>query len=282
MRRHVQAALLLLTGSAVLHISVLSQVYLRYVKEGLRPFLVASAVLLLLLGVVGAVRDGLPFAPRRTAGEETDDELTDDGQAADDGHAADDEHQHAHGHGHGHGHGHAHGHDSGPRVAWLLFLPVLALLLYAPPALGSYTAARETDNAVARVAEFDPLPEADPAPLALSGFIARVQQDRDRSLAGRTVLMTGFVTPAKDRAGTWYVTRLVVSCCAADSRSLRVRVHGAPAPPADTWVTVTGTWHPGGGGALGTATATVAIDARTVRRVEEPVNPYQDTTPLLP
>ncbi|MGA5554260.1 TIGR03943 family putative permease subunit [Streptomyces lavendulocolor] len=266
MRRHVQAALLLLTGSAVLHISVLSQVYLRYVKEGLRPFLVASAVLLLLLGVVGAVRDGLPFAPRRTAGEETDDERTAD------------EHQHAHGHGRGHGHGH----DSGPRVAWLLFLPVLALLLYAPPALGSYTAARETDNAVARVSEFDPLPEADPAPLALSGFIARVQQDRDRSLAGRTVLMTGFVTPAKDRAGTWYLTRLVVSCCAADSRSLRVRVHGAPAPPADTWVTVTGTWHPGGGGALGTATAPVAIDARTVRRVEEPVNPYQDTTPLLP
>ncbi|MGI5358374.1 TIGR03943 family putative permease subunit [Streptomyces sp. CA-252508] len=275
MRRHVQAALLLLTGSAVLHISVLSQVYLRYVKEGLRPFLVASAVLLLLLGVVGAVRDGLPFAPRRTAGEETDDERTDDGQAADDERTAD-EHQH------GHGHGHGHGHDSGPRVAWLLFLPVLALLLYAPPALGSYTAARETDNAVARVAEFDPLPEADPAPLALSGFIARVQQDRDRSLAGRTVLMTGFVTPAKDRAGTWYLTRLVVSCCAADSRSLRVRVHGAPPPPADAWVTVTGTWRPGGGGALGTATAPVAIDARTVRRVEEPVNPYQDTTPLLP
>lgn len=278
MRRHVQAALLLLTGSAVLHISVLSQVYLRYVKEGLRPFLVASAVVLLLLGVIGAVRDGLPFAPRRTAGEETDRGRADHGQAADDEQADDertaDEHQH--------GHGHGHGHDSGPRVAWLLFLPVLALLLYAPPALGSYTAARETDNAVARVAEFDPLPEADPAPLALSGFIARVQQDRDRSLAGRTVLMTGFVTPAKDRAGTWYLTRLVVSCCAADSRSLRVRVHGVPAPPADTWVTVTGTWHPGGGGALGTATAPVAVDARTVRRVAEPVNPYQDTTPLLP
>ncbi|MER7107734.1 TIGR03943 family putative permease subunit [Streptomyces sp. NPDC000229] len=251
MRRHIQAALLLLTGSAVLYISLLSQVYLRYVKEGLRPFLVASAVLLLVLGVVGAVRDGLPFAPRRDAGEEVDD-------------------------------AHGHGHEGGPRVAWVLFLPVLALLLYAPPALGSYTAARETDNAVAQVSEFDRLPDADPAPLALSGFIARVQQDRDRSLAGRTVLMTGFVTPAKDRPGTWYLTRLVVSCCAADSRSLRVRVYGEPAPPADTWVTVTGTWRPGGGGALGTATAAVALDARTVERVPEPVDPYQDTTPLLP
>ncbi|MFG3505089.1 TIGR03943 family putative permease subunit [Streptomyces sp. NPDC047821] len=271
MRRHIQAALLLLTGSAVLHISLLSQVYLRYVKEGLRPFLIASAVLLLALGVVSAVRDGLPFAPRRPEHRER----ADDQGPVDDGHGHD-----------GHdGHGHGHGHDGGPRVAWVLFLPVLALLLYAPPALGSYTAARETDNAVARVSEFAPLPDADPAPLALSGFIARVQQDRDRSLAGRTVLMTGFVTPAKGgsaKDGSWYLTRLVVSCCAADSRSLRVRVHGRPAPPADTWVTVTGTWHPGGGGELGTATAPVALDARSVERVPEPVNPYQDTTPLLP
>lgn len=259
MRRHVQTALLLLTGSAVLHISLLSQVYLRYVKESLRPFLIASAVLLLVLGVVSAVRDGLPFAPRRETDAEVADKVDD-----------------------GHGHGHAHGHDGGPRVAWVLFLPVLALLLYAPPALGSYTAARETDNVVAPVSEFEPLPAAGPAPLALSGFIARVQQDRDRSLAGRTVRMTGFVTPAEDGTGTWYLTRLVVSCCAADSRSLRVRVHGRPAPPADTWVTVTGTWHPGGGGELGTAAAAVALDARTVERVPEPVDPYHDSAPPLP
>ncbi|QGV77690.1 TIGR03943 family putative permease subunit [Streptomyces ficellus] len=265
MRRHVQAVLLLLTGAAVLHISLLSQVYLRYVKEGLRPFLVASAVLLLALGVVAAVRDGLPFAARPDHSEPDEDDAGDG-----DEHGGGDEHEHGH------------DHRSGPRVAWVLFLPVLALLLYAPPALGSFTAARETDNAVARVERFDPLPDADPAPLALSGFIARVQQDRDRGLAGRTVLMTGFVTPAKDRSGTWYLTRLVVSCCAADSRSLRIRVHGAPAPPADTWVAVTGTWHPGGGGALGTAKAAVAVDARTVERVPEPVNPYQDTTPLTP
>lgn len=247
MRRNVQAALLLLTGSAVLHVSLLSQVYLRYVKEGLRPFLVVSAILLLVLGVTGAVRDGLPFAPRHPDREETDD-------------------------------GHGHGHGGGPRVAWMLFLPVLALLLYAPPALGSYTAGRETDDAVARVEEFGPLPTGDPVPLALSAFIARVQQDRARGLTGRTVLLTGFVTPAKDRPGAWHLTRLVVSCCAADSRSLRVLVHGAPAPPADTWVTVTGTWRPAGGPPA-TGPAPVAVDARTVERVPEPVNPYQDTTP---
>ncbi|MFJ8647529.1 TIGR03943 family putative permease subunit [Streptomyces sp. NPDC093546] len=254
MRRHVQAALLLLAGSAVLHIALFSQLYLRYVKEGLRPYLIASGVLLLVLGVIGAVRDGLPFAARRP-----DDEPEEEQQEA--------------------ASAHGHDHQGGPRVAWLLFLPVLALLLYAPPALGSYTASRETGNVIAPVSEFQPLPDADPAPLALSGFIARVQQDRERSIAGRTVLMTGFVTPipgAKD--GSWYLTRLVVSCCAADSQSLRIRVHGAPAPPADTWVAVTGTWHPGG--ELGTATAAVALDARSVRRTPEPISPYKDTPPV--
>ncbi|MEU7278256.1 TIGR03943 family protein [Streptomyces sp. NPDC045431] len=256
MRRHIQAALLLLAGSAVLHIALLTQLYLRYVKEGLRPYLIASGVLLLVLGVVGAVRDGLPFAARRT------DEEPAEGSAQPD----DD-------------HGHGHDHRGGPRVAWLLFPPVLALLLYAPPALGSYTASRETGNVIAPVSEFNPLPDADPAPLALSGFIARVQQDREGSLAGRTVMMTGFVTPvpgAKD--GSWYLSRLIVSCCAADSQSLRIRIHGVPAPPADTWVTVTGTWHPGG--TLGTATAAVALDATSVRRTSEPISPYQDTPPV--
>jgi uncharacterized repeat protein (TIGR03943 family) len=254
-RRHVQAVLLLLAGAAVLHITLFSRLYLRYVKEELRPFLIASGALLLVLGAVGAVRDGLPFASRRRA------------------------HGPGHDDGDGHGDGQGHGHGDGPRVAWVLFLPVLALLLYAPPALGSYTASRGSDNAIAPVEEFRPLPDADPVPLSLTGFIARVQQDRERSLAGRTVLMSGFVTPApREGKGAWYLTRLVVSCCAADTQRLRVRVHGVPSPPADTWVTVTGTWRPGG--APGTATAAVALDARSVRRIPEPVDPYQDAAPL--
>ncbi|HEX6245842.1 MAG TPA: hypothetical protein VFZ61_33185, partial [Polyangiales bacterium] len=46
---------------------------------------------------------------------------------------------HDHDHDHDHGHGHDHGHHE-PRVGWLLILPVLGLLLVAPPALGSYAA----------------------------------------------------------------------------------------------------------------------------------------------
>ncbi|MER7486561.1 hypothetical protein ABTY20_11810 [Streptomyces sp. NPDC126497] len=36
------------------------------------------------------------------------------------------------------GHGHVHFHAGGPRVTWLLALPAAALLLFPPPAPGSY------------------------------------------------------------------------------------------------------------------------------------------------
>ncbi|WP_370467193.1 hypothetical protein [Streptomyces sp. 5-10] len=81
-----------------------------------------------------------------------------------------------------------------------------------------------------------------------------------------------FVTPG--RHGTWYVSRLVISCCAADAQVRKVRVHGAPAPPADAWVTVTGTWHPTG--KVGTEGASPALDATAVRRVPAPKDPYHD------
>jgi hypothetical protein len=106
-RRYGSAVLLLLVGGAVLRISLFSELYLRYVQPALRPYLVISGGLLMLLGSVAAVR-GMRH------GEEDPDE--------------------------DHGHGHAHG---GPRIAWLLTLPALALLLFPPPALGSYSAARE-------------------------------------------------------------------------------------------------------------------------------------------
>lgn len=59
---------------------------------------------------------------------------------------------------------------------------------------------------------------------------------------------------------------------------MKVRIHGAPALPADTWVAVTGTWHPGG--TLGTRSAPAALDARTVDRIDRPVNAYKDDLPL--
>ncbi|WP_405819005.1 TIGR03943 family protein [Streptomyces sp. NBC_01390] len=231
---------MLLTGGAVLRIALFSELYLRYVQEGLRPYLVVSGVVLVLLGVVAALARG---------------------RADSDGEADSDSD----------GHGHRHGH--GPRVAWLLTLPALALLLFPPPALGSYSADREAAQRAAQgVGTFPALPAGNPLELTVGEFGSRAIFDRGRSLKGRTVRLTGFVTHGDD--STWYVTRLLVSCCAADASTGKVEIRDADAPVTDTWVTVTGTWVPKG--KLGSDAAwPPVLDAGSVRTVAEPSNPYE-------
>ncbi|MBL1097296.1 TIGR03943 family putative permease subunit [Streptomyces coffeae] len=248
MKRNIQVLLLLFLGVGLLHIALLTDLYLRYVRPGLRPALIASGVLLLVLGAVSAARDGFPFDRARTG--------------RNDGHS---------GHGHGHGGG-------GPRIAWLLYVPALTLLFLAPPALGSYTASRDNTEApkapkaAAGDSLFPPLPGGGVVPMSLNDFSSRAVWDTGGTLKGRTVRLTGFVTPG--HRGAWYVSRLAISCCAADAQVRKVRVHGATAPRPDTWVTVTGTWHPSG--RTGTAGASPALDATAVRRVPEPKDPYND------
>jgi uncharacterized repeat protein (TIGR03943 family) len=240
-RRYGPALLLVLVGAAILRISAFSALYLRYVQAGLRPYLIVSGAALVLLGIAMAV-------VRHSA----DDAHDDDGDP------------------HSHEHGHAH---HGPRVAWLLTLPALALLLFPPPALGSYSAEREAAQRAAQgVGVFPALPAGDPVELGVGEFSSRAIYDSGRSLKGRIVRMTGFVTHGDD--GTWYVTRLLVSCCAADASTSKAEIRGADALPADTWVTVTGTWHPKG--KLGTDAAwPPVLDATAVERVEQPADPYE-------
>ncbi|MBL1080440.1 TIGR03943 family protein [Streptomyces actinomycinicus] len=240
MKRSLQAGLLVLCGLGLLHVSLFTDLCLRYVKEGMRPLLVASGVVLLLLGLASAVLD----RGRKDAEDES----------------------------------HGHDHGSVPGVAWLLLLPALSLLFYAPPALGAYTAARQPAKPVATHADdFDPLPRTSPLPMTLSDFTSRVRQDRGQAVKGRSIRLVGFVTPG-GRDGGWDLTRIILNCCAADAQSVKVRIYGGPALPANTWVAVTGTWHPGG--KLGTGSAPVALDARTVTKVARPTNGYQDALPL--
>ncbi|MDK1472447.1 TIGR03943 family protein [Streptomyces sp. 549] len=252
MRRNVQTLVVLLAGAAMLHVALLTDMYLRYVKEGLRPFLIASGVLLIVLGLIGAARDGFPFVSRGNQPPPPRDVP-----------ASADEHS-------GSGHDHGHHHDRPPLVAWLLLVPVLALLLFPPPPLGSYTASRDGGLTVELPSKYGKLPASDPVRLSMTEFTGRVTRDDGNGLDGRTVALTGFVTPRP--GGGWFLTRHLVSCCAADSVSLKVRVHGAEAPPVDTWIVLTGTWRPGTGDAL-------AVDAAAVTPVPTPANPYGDTAP---
>ncbi|MFJ3420924.1 TIGR03943 family putative permease subunit [Streptomyces sp. NPDC086082] len=250
MRRYGSAVLLLLVGAAVLRISLFSELYLRYVQSALRPYLVVSGVLLMLLGSVAAVRG----MRQREEEEEPEEEDPDED------------------HGHGHGHGHAHG---GPRIAWLLTLPALALLLFPPPALGSYSASREEAQRAAQgVGTFSALPAGNPLDISVAQYSSRAIYDTGHSLKGRTLRLTGFVTHGSH--GTWYVTRLLVTCCAADATISKVEIHGDEAdgaPQTDSWVTVTGVWIPKG--KLGTDGAwPPVLKATTVTQVKEPADPY--------
>ncbi|CAM5301141.1 hypothetical protein SALBM311S_09471 [Streptomyces alboniger] len=244
MRRYGPALVLILCGGAVLRISLFSELYLRYVQQGLRPYLVMSGVLLLVLGLVAAVT--VVRSPR-------------DGRPHDEDEDEDDE---------GHGHDHRHG----PRVAWLLTVPALALLLFPPPALGSYSAEREAaKDAGQGIGTFPALPMGDPADLTLGQFASRAVYDSGRTMKGRTIRMTGFVTKDGD---TWYLTRLLISCCAADARPNMAEIRDLDAPATDSWVTVTGTWIPKG--RLGTDEAwPPVLDGSSVKQVKQPDNPYE-------
>jgi len=245
-RRYGSAVLLLLTGGAVLRISLFSDLYLRYVQAALRPYLVISGSLLMLLGVVAAVR-GMSHRDHEEEHEDHEEE------------------EEAHSHSHG-----------GPRIAWLLTLPALALLLFPPPALGSYSAGREQAQLAAQgVGTFPALPAAKVLDISVAQYSSRAIYDTGHSLKGRTVRMTGFVTHGSN--GTWYVTRLVVTCCAADATTSKVEIRGTEAtdaPQTDTWVTVTGTWLPKG--KLGTDGAwPPLLDATTVTQVKQPADLYE-------
>lgn len=248
MRRPLQVILLVLSGLGLLQSALFTDMCLRYVKPGMRPLLIVSGFVLLVLGVAEAVAR--------------------EGRTGPGGHGAAQE---------GHDSHHGHDHAAVPRVAWLLLLPALSLLFYAPPALGAYTASRQPAKVVAEQDSFAPLPRTSPLPITLTDFTTRVQQDRSLAIRARTVQMSGLVTPAAS-GGSWYLTRIIISCCAADAQSVKVRIYSNGMPPANTWVSVTGNWHPGG--KLGTKTAPVALDAQTVKKIQRPANGYQDALPF--
>jgi uncharacterized repeat protein (TIGR03943 family) len=233
-RRETQNVLLILLGGAVLKIAANGE-YLRYVKPWLLPWLIAAGVITVLLAGVGIARD-IQAATARAHGRAV---------TAGDGHAGHDGHGPA-GAGHdGHGHaGEGHGHSS--HSPWLLLLPVLAILLIAPPALGADKVARSGDlSAVARQAPsgsaaFDQLPTDDAPLLKIGDAVTRAVWDSSGSLDGRQIRLVGFVVHMPD--GSVDLARLVINCCAADAIPIKVRLDGDAAHryPPDTWLEARG------------------------------------------
>ncbi|MER7280771.1 TIGR03943 family protein [Dactylosporangium sp. NPDC000244] len=212
MNKQAQAVILLLIGGAVLRASLSGQ-YLNYVKAGLQPYLIAAGAILVVAGAFTLWYE-LRGAKTARGGDNA----------------------HGHAHGDDDGHGHAHG---GPKVAWLLLAPVLGLLLFAPPALGSYAAGRSGSAVTAR-SEYAPLPAGDPLSLTMLDYASRAVFDKGVSLGERRIQLTGFVM--RGPQDQWLLARMMVSCCAADARPVKVALDGElPDGLQDQqWVRVTG------------------------------------------
>ncbi|GGN49122.1 membrane protein [Streptomyces albiflavescens] len=269
MNRQAQAAVLFLVGAAVLHAGT-TDLYLRYVKAGLRPLLLGAGVVLILAAFATVwyeLRGTRTTEQRQPEAGHGDDQ---------DGHRVDQDRpgpEYRHGHEHGHGHGDAH---REPRISWLLILPLLALILVAPPALGSYSAMR-TGTALQAPFGYPALPARDPVPLSLVDYAGRAAYGHGRSLGDRRIRITGFV--ALDRAGTPYLVRMALNCCAADAQPVKVGLTGRipPVLQPDTWLEVTGTYtgkrtkDPVNGGII------PFLDVSRARPVATPHDPYDES-----
>ncbi|MGW5336640.1 TIGR03943 family putative permease subunit [Streptomyces bauhiniae] len=229
MNRQAQAAVMFLLGGALLHAGT-TDLYLRYVKSGLRPLVLAAGVIL-VVAALATVR----YERKRAS---------------------------------------AHAGHPEPRVAWLLVLPVLALILIAPPALGSYSAVR-AGTALQPPYGLDPLPASDPVRLSVVDYASRAAYTH--SLRGRTVRVTGFL--ALDAHGSPYLVRMALNCCAADAQPVKIGLTGQlpPVLRPDAWLEVTGVYasrvtrDPVNNGVIPYLRVTSA------RPVATPADPYDET-----
>ncbi len=228
MTARTQGLVAVLLGAVLLRIALTGE-YLRFVLPWMRWPLVATGVVLLVMGARPALGNGGTDAPV-------------------------------------------------PRTTWLLLVPPLVVFALAPQPLGAYLAERRPSQPPREPAQVRHLDQgasagADqsaPIPVGVDEFVwGAAQTDDVMGLSGTSVELEGFVSTDAD--GRWYVSRMVIFCCAADALVQRVEVLGAPAPARDQWVRVIGVWVDGSGRGFDGSTQ---ISAHRVVRIPEPEEPY--------
>jgi uncharacterized repeat protein (TIGR03943 family) len=248
MTRDTQHVLLVLVGGVLIKI-VLDGSYLRYVRPWSATPVLVAGVVLVAVALVALVRD---LRGRPPTGD--------------------------------HGHDHHPDGRAGP-AAWLLVLPVLALLLVVPPALGSGALAGFGARAAPTVATpaDEPLPPEEAPDLGLLDVVSRTAADPHGPVTEREITVTGFVaTPPADAAGL-DLARLVISCCAADASAVRLhladpsgRLAGVVPGGAegDRWVTIRGRVVTGTGTPADGHVPTLSVTAWWPIATPDPVYEY--------
>jgi uncharacterized repeat protein (TIGR03943 family) len=221
-----------LVGAVLMRLTM-TGTYRRYVRPGMGPWLAVAAVAVVVIGLATLIRAIRSTQPTESPGD--------------------------------------YGSDGRLGAGWLLLAPISALLLVAPPTLGSFGVDRgATVDIRAGAAVFDPIPtDAPPRPMTLLEFGQRAFDRDGASLDGASVRLTGFVAGA-ETGGGFPLARYQIACCAADATPVVIRIIGvAGDPPArDQWLVVTGTF-------AGLADDVPELAATTVEEIPPPEDPYE-------
>lgn len=238
MRRDAQAVILLLLGGGLIRLIVTGE-YLNYVKPYAFWLVLPAGIILV---ITAAVTAWTAWRDRGEAGSN------------------------------------AHGHDHGrSKVAWLLLAPVVGMLLVAPDALGSYEAER-TGTALGAEENRSTYPElpddVDPVPLTLMDYAARAVFDDGITLEDHRIQLRGFILYDGDEP---QLARMVVACCAADARPVKIGFEGdvPEGLEPDQWVEVVGVYTPREGRDEINGEVVPYIEVESVTEIESPDNEYQ-------
>jgi uncharacterized repeat protein (TIGR03943 family) len=164
----------------------------------------------------------------------------------------------------------ARGHQ--PKVAWLLVLPALALLLISPQSLGSY-AANNAGTVLKQADEYPPLPDGDPVEVKVFDYASRAVFDGGRTLEGRRVKLVGFTSTGPN--GERLLVRMILTCCAADGRPVKIVMRNAEQFPDDTWVEVTGSYVDAAVADGVNGEKIPSVDVEDTVQIAQPERPYE-------
>lgn len=172
---------------------------------------------------------------------------------------------------------HDHDHGDAPRVGWLFALPLVIVLGVSPTQLGAFAA--ESSSGWVPQSNVEPLqPGAlgGPSELRISEFLRLAFWDETRSLEGAPVRLTGFVINDDERPDGFWLTRFVVSCCAADGSPAQVWVPTDQPLADEQWLEVEGEWDPPGlEGYPDDGSAVVVLEPTAITPIEQPAEPYE-------
>jgi hypothetical protein len=147
-------------------------------------------------------------------------------------------------------------------AAAVLLLPVVAGLGLSPQSVGRVSqGSGDTATLAARLGDArNPLLSGRDGAVTLLDIVVAESEVGGVALAGRRVVIVAVV------AGPHRLNRSVMVCCAADARTIGVRAIGERLPPRQSWVRVEGV--------LTTQGTELVLEARRVRRIETPQEPF--------